>query len=149
MRTPKPDTLYESNGYFYKTDSKGQLAEASGDLRLSKAKRNKGQQRNVGNSSNISSDHGGHMIGAQFDGLGEGPLHMVPQSNALNNGKGSGWTAMEREWAKELNDGNLVSVKIEIDWPSNGSRPDGFDVTYSVIDKVSGAEREVNRYFAN
>ncbi|MBL8816782.1 MAG: DNA/RNA non-specific endonuclease [Planctomyces sp.] len=51
----------------------------------------------------------------QFEGLGEGPLHLVPQGMKLNRGAGSRWTAMERKWANALKNGHQMSVKIEID----------------------------------
>ena len=98
MLSPKPSTLYESNGYYYQTDAQGRLSEVSGTLRLGKAPRNGYQQGKVGRSSGVPGDEGGHMIGTQFDGPGEGPLQMVPQSGILNRGAGSRWTAMERKW---------------------------------------------------
>jgi hypothetical protein len=42
---------------------------------------------------------------------------------------------MEREWDGALGNGNKVSVKIEVDWPSGASRPSGFDVTYTVTNQ--------------
>ena len=36
MQNPKPDTLYESNGYYYRTDSLGQVCEDFGRVRLGK-----------------------------------------------------------------------------------------------------------------
>jgi len=148
-RHPKPDTLYESNGYFYQTDSQGRLAEVSGDLRLSKAERNPHQQKLVGNSSGVAGDEGGHMIGTQFDGLGDGPLHMVPQGMKLNRGAGSKWRAMEETWAAALRKGDKVKVKIEIDWPPGAKRPSGFVVDYDITDAATGAVKSKIEKFVN
>ncbi|MGL4462889.1 MAG: DNA/RNA non-specific endonuclease [Planctomycetia bacterium] len=149
VRYPIPNTLYESNGYFYRVDGEGRLAEVTGDLRLGKAPRNGGQQRNVGHSSGVAGDEGGHMIGAQFDGPGEGPLHMVPQSMNLNRGPGSRWRGMEERWKTALENGDKVSVKIEIDWPAGSKRPDGFRVKYEITDSVTGAKTPVSQFFEN
>ena len=90
------------------------------------------------------------MIGTQFDGPGEGPLHMVPQAGSLNRGAGSQWTAMEREWENLLIQGHKVSVKIDIVWTSASSkRPTSFDVTYTVTHGVTGRQQIVTRSFPN
>jgi len=89
------------------------------------------------------------MIGTQFDGPGEGPLHMVPQSKKLNRGAGSRWTEMERKWANALENGDSVSVKIEVEWPTAGKRPDGFNVEYTITNAKTGKTITVNDYFDN
>jgi filamentous hemagglutinin len=118
-------------------------------LRLKKADRNPYQQSKVGQSSGVAGDEGGHMIGTQFEGLGEGPLHMVPQGMKLNRGAGSKWRAMEEEWAAALRRGDKVSVKIEVDWPAGAKRPDGFNVTYQITDPVKGTTSRLTKSFDN
>jgi len=88
------------------------------------------------------------MIGSQFDGRGEGALHMVPQAMKLNRGKGSLWYGMESTWKQELEAGNRVAVKIEIDWPKGAKRPTGFTVNYTVTEP-SGNTRQVQNFFPN
>ena len=148
-RHPKPNTIYESNGYHYRTDAEGRLTEASGSLRLNKADRNRAQQRDVGHSSGVSGDDGGHMIAAQFDGPGEGPLHMVPQSMKINRGKDSMWTKMERGWKMLLERGSKVDVSVSVQWPPGAKRPSGMVVVYEVTDAVTGATSRHFRTFPN
>jgi hypothetical protein len=149
IRAPKPNTIYESNGYYYKTDGEGRLSDVTGELKLNKAERNPYQQGKVGKSSGVSGDEGGHMIGAQFDGPGEGPLHMVPQGMKLNRGAGSPWRAMEEQWAAALRRGDKVSVKIHIDWPPGTARPNSFDVESVIVDGVTGAKSTLINTFLN
>lgn len=141
--------MYESNGYFYQTDAQRRLVEVTGELSLNRASRNTHQQRKAGHSSGIGGDEGGHMIGAQFNGPGDGPLHLVPQGMKLNRGAGSEWADMERTWARELGAGNIVRVNIEIMWPNGGKRPDGFKVTYEIIDNGTGKLDVFSDFFIN
>jgi hypothetical protein len=149
LKNPKPNTTYESNGFFYKTDGQGRLSEASGNLRLEKAPRNRRQQKKVASSSGVLGDEGGHMIGTQFGGLGEGCLHLVPQGMKLNRGAGSKWSAMEREWARALKRGDKVTVKIQVDWPKGATRPDGFKATYEITSNKTGIKTVHNENFLN
>lgn len=148
-RKPKPNTLYESNGYYYQTDGEGRLVEASGNLRLNKADRNKHQQAKVGKSSGVPKDEGGHMIGTQFNGPGEGPLHMVPQSMSLNRGPGSKWTKMENKWADALENGDTVVASVKVDWLPGSKRPGGMTVNYQITDRRTGIKREYTEVFKN
>lgn len=149
LRKPNANTLYESNMYLYKTDGQGRLSEVSGQLRSNKATRNPGQQALVGKASGITGDEGGHMIAAMFDGPGEGPLHLTPQSWNLNRGKGSKWRAMENKWKAALERGDSVRVNIEIKWDAAGKRPERFDVTYSIMSGSSGDVSDYVNSFPN
>jgi DNA/RNA non-specific endonuclease len=146
---PNPETLYESNGYLYRTNAEGKLVKVSGQLSLEKAPRNSYRQTQVGKSSGVAGDEGGHMIGTQFNGLGEGPLHLVPQAMKLNRGAGSKWSAMERKWADALGRGDKVKVEIEVKWLDGAKRPDGFKVNYDITDAQTGITTQVSEYFSN
>jgi hypothetical protein len=89
------------------------------------------------------------MVGTQFDGLGEGPLHMVPQAMTLNRGAGSKWTAMERKWADAVGRGDKVSVKVKVEWSAGAKRPDGFTAKYEITDAKTGIRTPVEEYFPN
>jgi hypothetical protein len=56
---------------------------------------------------------------------------------------------MEREWVDALGRGDKVAVKIEVDWPSGATRPDGFNVTYEITDKTTGIKAIHNENFLN
>lgn len=148
-RKPKPNTLYESNGYYYQTDGEGRLVEASGNLRLNKADRNKHQQAKVGKSSGVPKDEGGHSIGTQFDGPGEGPLHMVPQAMNLNRGKGSEWTKLENDLAKALENGDTVVASVKTNWRPGALRPDSMTVMYEITDRRTGMKASDSKTFKN
>lgn len=138
LHNPRPNTLYESNGYYYHTDEEGRLAEVSGNLRLRPAKRNPYRQRKVGKSSGTEGDEGGHLIASQFYGPGEGPLHLVPQSMKLNRGSGSPWRIMENKWADSLKRGDKVVANIKMDWPPGATRPKSMTVRYEITNKRTG-----------
>jgi hypothetical protein len=149
---PQPDTLYQDhhNGYLYRTDSNGLLVETSGQLVLQTAPRNGYRQAQVGHSSNATpADEGGHMIGTQFNGLGAGCLHMVPQSRALNRGAGSQWTAMERQMANALSRGDSVHLTVEIDWGGSLIRPVEFTATWVIVDHQTGVSVTHTRTYQN
>ena len=131
----KPNNSYESNGYWYKTDEKGRIIEASGTLRLESAKRNPYAQSNVGGDDRIKGvDDGGHLIGSQFGGSGNID-NLVPMNSKINQNRiGDGrWYKMEKEWADKLNESPPVKVDVQIQviYEGDSQRPKEFIITYS------------------
>lgn len=80
------------------------------------------------------------MIATIFEGAG-GIDNLVPMDATLNR---SGWKKMENAWAKALEEGKEVDVKIEAVYNGTSKRPDSFNVEY----KVSG-KNWVRRTFKN
>ena len=134
LRSPRPNSRYEVNGYTYETDELGRVKKVEGQLVLETAPRNNYQQGKVGRSGirqpdgsydRTLSDDGGHLVGSRFLGSGE-PINMVPM-NAEINQRGA-WRRMEDEWAEALREGREVRVEITPRYTTPGGRPDRFDV---------------------
>ena len=116
-------------GYKYVTDSGGRISKVEGSLEPGKAKRNAYAQRNVGrNNGRLDTDDGGHLIASIFKGSGDID-NLVPMDATLNRGD---WKAMENTWAKALDRGKTVEVRIEPIYSGNSMRPISFDIEYKI-----------------
>ncbi|WP_374013819.1 DNA/RNA non-specific endonuclease [Pseudoxanthomonas koreensis] len=122
----EPNAAYKlDNGYVYVTDTAGRVKGVEGELSLSKMDRNAHQQCVVGKCGNAG-DEGGHLIAASLGGAGD-RINLVPQASTLNRGD---WKAMENHLRRAIDNGQSVSVKIDLSYPSSGgSRPNRFQVT--------------------
>lgn len=118
----KPDTVYERNGYEYKTDDLGRTKLVTGDLNLEEGKRSH-LQTEVGHKG-LESDEGGHLIGTRFNGPTDA-FNLVPQDADLNRGE---WKAMENTWADQVENGKDVKVMIEPVYRDDSGRPESFEV---------------------
>jgi len=96
-------------------------------LSLSKSDRNTYQQCKAGKCG-LEGDEGGHLIASIFNGPGE-KLNLVPMDGSLNKRE---WKKMENLWANELRNGKKVQVKIEPVYTGTNTRPDSFNVIYSI-----------------
>lgn len=121
---------YESEGYTYKTDGKGNIVEASGDLRLEKGERDFNAQRRAGEEDRRKTDDGGHLIGSQFGGSGKSD-NLVAMKRELNQNPGE-YYKLEKTWADALKDGKAVYVEIEPRYDGESKRPTSFAVTYKI-----------------
>ncbi|WP_245590302.1 DNA/RNA non-specific endonuclease [Cohnella panacarvi] len=129
----KPNVEYKSpDGYTYRTDSHGRIVECEGDLVLGSAERNEYAQRTVGGKDRLPDDDGGHLIGAQFQGLKDID-NLVPQNSQINRSGGE-WFNMETEWANALKETppKRVTVKIDPVYLGDSMRPDIFRITYEI-----------------
>ncbi|KHD13341.1 hypothetical protein AWN73_19770 [Clostridium butyricum] len=116
-------------GYKYATDSSGRISTVEGSLDAGKAKRNAYAQRTVGkDNGRLNTDDGGHLIASIFKGSGELD-NLVPMDATLNRGD---WKTMESSWAKALDNGKTVDVKIEPIYSGTSQRPTSFKVKYKV-----------------
>ncbi|XZI79736.1 DNA/RNA non-specific endonuclease [Clostridium perfringens] len=114
-------------GYRYLTDSKGRISDVEGTLKRGKAKRNAYAQRTVGKEQGrLASDDGGHLIASIFKGSGDLD-NLVPMDSTLNRGE---WKSMESSWAKALEDGKKVDIKIKPIYNEPTQRPTSFKVKY-------------------
>lgn len=113
----------------YVTDSSGRISTVGGNLNAGKAKRNAYAQRTVGkDNGRLDTDDGGHLIASIFKGSGELD-NLVPMDATLNRGD---WKTMENSWAKALDNGKTVDVKIEPIYSGTSHRPISFKVKYRV-----------------
>ena len=76
----------------------------------------------------LDTDDGVHLIGSIFKGSGDID-NLVPMDATLNRGD---WKAMENTWAKALDRGKTVEVRIEPIYSGNSMRPISFDVEYKI-----------------
>ena len=90
--------------------------------------RNTYQQSVVGKSGEAA-DQGGHLIASALGGAGD-KINLVPMDKILNNGS---WKTMETSLGKALEQGQSVSVKIDVGYPeAGGTRPSSFTVLRTI-----------------
>ncbi|WP_139180841.1 T7SS effector LXG polymorphic toxin [Terribacillus halophilus] len=132
----KPNVKYESNGYQYQTDELGRIVRAKGELKLEKGTRNSKHQLAAGNEDRIHApstkgDHGGHLIGTQFNGS---PL--IDNIVAMNgNVNVSAYKKLEYSWANALKNDQKVTVDIKPIFEGNIERPSRFEIKYRIDDR--------------
>ena len=140
LNKPQPNTVYKIDGNkVYETDHLGRVQSVEADLADIVRDRNKYQQCKTGKCG-LEADEGGHLIASIFDGPGE-RINMVPMDGNLNKGV---WKKMENSWAKAIDEGKDVSVKILPTYSGSSVRPDSFVVTYRI-----GNGREIRERFVN
>ncbi|RKS85745.1 DNA/RNA non-specific endonuclease [Orbus hercynius] len=128
LNNPEPNSIYLVDGNKrYHTDELGRLKQVEAELKLDTLDRNTYQQLKMGKQG-IEGDEGGHLIASILNGSGE-KINMLPMNANLNRGA---WKQMENTWAKALQEGKTVKVKIEPVYNSSGIRPDKFKVKYSI-----------------
>ena len=129
----KPNVKYETNGYLYQTDELGRIERASGELTLEMGERNSKHQLAAGGEDRVKApstqgDHGGHLIGTQFNGS---PL--IDNIVAMNgNVNVSAYKKLEFAWAKALRDKREVIVDIRPVYEGNSVRPVSFNIKYRI-----------------
>ena len=99
--------------------------------------RNTYQQSVVGKSWEAT-DQGGHLIASALGGAGD-RINLVPMDKVLNNGE---WKQMENTLKKALENGQNVSMKIDLKYPSSSDvRPSNFTVQTTI-----NGEKEIWRF---
>ncbi|MBC1235178.1 DNA/RNA non-specific endonuclease [Listeria booriae] len=129
----KPNVKYNSNGYNYQTDDLGRISSADANLTLKKGTRNTKHQLEAGGENRVKApstqgDHGGHLIGTQFDGS---PLldNIVAMNGNVNV---SAYKKLENTWASSLRNGSEVHVNIKPVYMGESKRPIRFDIKYKI-----------------
>ncbi|MDA1602943.1 DNA/RNA non-specific endonuclease [Bacillus cereus] len=134
----KPNVKYETNGYLYQTDELGRIERASGELTLEMGERNSKHQLAAGGEDRVKApstqgDHGGHLIGTQFNGS---PL--IDNIVAMNgNVNVSACKKLGSAWAKALRREKEVFVDKRPRYSGTSIRPDSFAISY----KINGIEK--------
>ncbi|MES5955734.1 DNA/RNA non-specific endonuclease [Bacillus fungorum] len=131
----KPNVKYETNGYLYQTDELGRIERASGELTLEMGERNSKHQLAAGGEDRVKApstqgDHGGHLIGTQFNGS---PL--IDNIVVMNV---SACKKLESAWAKALRDKQKVIVDIKPIYEGESLRTNRFKIKY----KIDGKKHE-------
>ncbi len=128
----------QQNGYEYTLDEDGRVSEVEGDLRLETGERNSSAQIAAGGEFRRDTDDGGHFIGNRFNGPG-GEINMFAQNSNLNRG---GYKSMENEWARELEKGNDVHVKIDPIYQDGTERPHAIMGEYTITNNNNTPSKE-------
>lgn len=129
-----PNNKYELNGYKYETDSKGRTVSVEGELQLKEEpgykqinpnltleKIGKGDERK-------ETDDRGHLIGNRFNGKGD-VGNLTAQDSSLNRGD---INKLEQSLASEIQSGNDVYLKIDVDYPKDSHRPSSYTYAYTI-----------------
>ena len=128
LNNPEPNTRYIVDGNkIYDTDHLGRVVRVEATLKLDTLDRNTYQQLKAGKQG-IDGDEGGHLIASILNGSGE-KINLLPMNSNLNR---SLWKKLENGWAKSLQEGKTVKVKIEPVYRGTDIRPESFDVLYSI-----------------
>ena len=125
----KPNMAYVlDNGHTYITNASGKVNYVEADLSKITMDRNTYQQSVVGKSGEAS-DQGGHLIASALGGAGD-RINLVPMDSVLNNGE---WKQMEKTIKKALENGQNVSMKIDLKYPSSSDvRPSQFNIITNI-----------------
>ena len=113
------------------------------ELKLIKGNRNQYQQTiKCGNvKGSLVFDDGGHIIGIQFEGIGE-QINLIPMKSSINRSGGT-YYQMESEFANTINNGGTVkNVEWEIIYSGN-NRP----VRIEVSAKVNGINKNYRHLY--
>ncbi|MCC5803754.1 immunity protein YezG family protein [Rossellomorea vietnamensis] len=116
----------------------GRIEKASGELTLEMGERNSKHQLAAGEEDRVKApstqgDHGGHLIGTQFNGS---PL--IDNIVAMNgNVNVSACEKLEFAWAKALKEGQQVSVDIKPIYEGESLRPSKFEIKHRIDGKKS------------
>jgi len=112
--------VYEFSGaYRYVTDEQGRVSEIHATLRNQPGESSQTLQSAAGGLSRLQTDEGGHLVAVRFNGPAHEVNH-IAQDIKLNRGK---WRTLENQWAKELDQGKQVDVKINLTYPKDSQRP--------------------------
>ncbi len=131
-----PNHTYELNGYRYTTDEHGRIKTVEGELRKGDGVRDNHAQRTVGvDDGRLPDDQGGHVIGAQFDGYG-GYENLTPMARDINQ-QGGEWARMEQNWARQIDAGTSVHVRIDLVYTDSTIRASSFNITETIGGQIN------------
>ena len=135
-----PNNEFEINGYKYRTDDKGRVVSAEGQLHVKdhEGRREMDSRSAVDKGDMKKTDDRGHLIADRFNGSG-GIENLVPMDSELN--QHGDYNKMENTLAEAVQDGAKVELKVEPVYEGNSTRPSEFRVTYSI-----DGEKEVAVY---
>ncbi|ODC03117.1 hypothetical protein BFW38_05715 [Terasakiispira papahanaumokuakeensis] len=134
LNNPTPNSIYRIDGNTFQVDELGRTSLVDiPQLRLNTSARNSYQQVVAGRADRLDTDVGGHLLGSQFGGPGEG-INIVAMDRALNsNSRTLGqFGQLETKWANKIRAGDSVGVKISPVYEGTSLRPARFDITETI-----------------
>lgn len=137
-RRPRSATVIVDNRFTYQTDEHARVVSALAllDAVDLEHERDDGAQRRL--EGKLEGDDAGHLFARIFLGPG-GMLNLTPmEASKVNRGR---YKVLENRWRRLIEDGNSVTVLVELIFKSDTRRPDTIVVEY----EAPGHEPEVFR----
>lgn len=128
QQTQEQFRAVERNGYQFQLDSIVRTRNVEGDLQNVRSQRSRTNQAQAGGPDRLQSDDGGHYIAVRFNGFSDTFNHF-PQDAGINRGA---YRVIESRWAKDLQAGRRVHVKIVPHYEGVSLRPDKLNITWYV-----------------
>ncbi|URZ14855.1 DNA/RNA non-specific endonuclease [Clostridium felsineum] len=122
----KPNIRYKTGefDYFYETDNIGRIEKFETDnLKLTERSNRLPHSKNTPGKLR-GKDNAGHLAGDRFGGSPKID-NLVSQLENVNK---SQYKKIENQWAKALEEGKQVKVKLDIKYEGNSMRPSKFNV---------------------
>ncbi|KAB2927683.1 MAG: hypothetical protein F9K24_22525 [Leptonema illini] len=125
----KPSSKYKAGefDYFYETDDLGRIKSVEAE-NLQLTERSKRLRHESNTPEKLKGDDAGHLIADRFGGSPKTD-NLVSQLRGKNRGE---YRKIEDEWAAAVKDGKKVTVRIEINYPDDGLRPQEIRLKYTV-----------------
>lgn len=133
-----PNTEYTVNDITYKTDSQGRIVSWEGEPGYNpEAERDGEAQTDAGGEDRQDGDDGGHLVARVLDGS-PGNENIVPMRDTVNRGD---YKKSENEIAKAKQEGKDVQDSGSIIYEGDSSRPSKIERTYTIT--IDGEKREL------
>ena len=122
----RPNNEYTLNGYTYKTDKRGRIVEAKGELHLKEERPRKTINEEIKDMA--ENDDKSHLFADMFDG-GNDVGNLVPMDKFLNRQE---YKNLETQLSNALKEGKKVNADIKVKYNDKSGRPDKITVSYSI-----------------
>ncbi|MFC0186694.1 T7SS effector LXG polymorphic toxin [Fictibacillus aquaticus] len=135
----KPNIKYKAGEfeYHYQTDENSRIKEFKTDsLKITKRESRLPHKSNTPGKK--PGDHAGHLAGDRFGGSPDYD-NLVSQSSSVNLSK---YKKLENIWAKAIEEGKHVAVRVKINYEGDGLRPSSFDIEYEIDGRMRFASIE-------
>ena len=125
-----PNKEFSVNGYDYKTDDKGRIISAEGNLQMKDhdGRSEMDSRSAVDKGDMLGTDERGHLIADRFNGSG-GIENLSQMDAKLNHGD---YAKLEGTLAEAVKDGADVYLKVEPVYEGDSTRPTENRVDYSI-----------------
>lgn len=125
----QPNVKYQTGeyGYQYSTDGMGRIDSfTADDLHLTE--RSGRLRHNANTPGKVAGDHAGHLAGDRFGGSPDID-NLISQDGHVNL---SSYKKLENQWAAAIENGQQVSVRIDVNYIGDSLRPVSFDIEYLI-----------------
>ncbi len=126
-----PNKEYIVNTYKFTTDNLGRITKGEGQLQIKSREKRlsiRDSIEDIGKGYQLEGDQRGHIIADVFNGP-NGLENAIPQNQSINQ---SDYKKIELELLKEIKNGRIVNVTIELLHTGNSFRPKTHVIYYSI-----------------